>query len=321
MKLLSYIYLIITNFRNFLYNINVIKPYKSSSCVISIGNIIAGGTGKTPIIIHIAEFLKNEGYNVAIITGGYRRKSKGLLVVHDGKNVCTTVEKSGDEAYLIAKELGIPLLIHDKKYKALKELDNLYSVDFVLIDDGFQHRKIHRDLDIVIINDITIKEKYLIPAGLLREDKSNLSRADLLLFRDIDEPLNDCKSTNNFHFTSKINTNNVCQTKAVVLTAIANPSNFVNFLKENDASIEKVFTFKDHHFFTDTEIERITSYCNSSEINIIYTTKKDYVKLSAYSSLFKTKSIKLKVIELKIKFDKQNEFNKYILSKVNEKSD
>ncbi|MER3328982.1 MAG: tetraacyldisaccharide 4'-kinase, partial [Candidatus Kapaibacterium sp.] len=83
MKLLSYIYIFITRFRNLLYSKEFIKPYKSNSFVISIGNIIAGGTGKTPIIIYLANFLKSEGYKVGIITGGYRRKSKGLLVVHD----------------------------------------------------------------------------------------------------------------------------------------------------------------------------------------------------------------------------------------------
>ena len=129
----------ITNIRNFLYDVNIIKPYVSKSYVISIGNIIAGGTGKTPIIIHIAELLKKEGYKVGIITGGYRRKSKGLLVVHDVGKLSTTVDKAGDEAFLVAKKLRVPLLIHDKKYKALKDLDSFFDVDIVLVDDGF-HR-------------------------------------------------------------------------------------------------------------------------------------------------------------------------------------
>lgn len=320
MKLLSYIYLFITNIRNFFYDINAIKLYKSDSYVISIGNIIAGGTGKTPIIIHIAELLKLEGYKVGIITGGYRRKSKGLLVVHDVDKLSTTVDKAGDEAFLIAEKLGVPLLIHDKKYKVLKELDSLFDVDIVLIDDGFQHRKIYRDLDIVLINDKTIQENNLIPAGLLREKKSNISRADLLLYRDLETTLSEYNKLDKFHFKSNINTTNITKGNSVVITAIANPSNFVKFLEENDASIEKVFRFKDHHFFTESEIKSIISYCNSNNIKTVYTTEKDYVKLKTYSSLFNTNNIALISIELEIKFDNPNEFKNHIIGKINEKS-
>jgi len=320
LKFLSFIYFLITNFRNFLYDKNIFKSVKSNSYVISVGNIITGGTGKTPIIIHIAKLLKSEGFKVGIITGGYRRKSAGLLVVHDEDYLLTTVEKAGDEAYLIAEKLRIPLLIHDKKYKALKELDSLFDVDIVLIDDGFQHRKIYRDLDIVIINDKTIKENNLIPSGLLREKKSNLSRANLLLYRDLKSHISDYKDIVNYHFTSTINTIRVTKDKAVVITAIANPSNFVKFLNENDASIQKVFTFKDHHFFTETEIESIISFCNNNIIKTIYTSEKDNVKLNKYNSRFSSQGIILTVIELEVLFNKSNEFKNYILSKINEKS-
>lgn len=163
MKLLSYIYILITRIRNFLYNKKIIKAYKSNSFVISIGNIIAGGTGKTPVIISLAKMLKSEGYKIGIIAGGYRRNSKGLLVVHDVENLSTTVDKAGDEAYMIANEVQVPLLIHNKKYMALMEMDKLFDIDIVLVDDGFQHRKIHRDLDIVLINDKSIEEENLIP--------------------------------------------------------------------------------------------------------------------------------------------------------------
>lgn len=320
MKILSYIYILITRFRNFLYDKGIIKPYKSKSFVISIGNIIAGGTGKTPVIIYLAQMLKNEGFKVGIVAGGYRRKSKGLLVVHDVGNISTTVDKAGDEAYMIAKEVRTPLLIDDKKYMALMKMDELYDIDIVLIDDGFQHRKIYRDLDIVIINDKSIEETNLIPAGYLREEKKNLQRADTILYRDLAKDTEVVSNKDSLHFASNIKTEKITKDKAIIVTAIANPSNFINFLTENNAIIEKVFSFKDHHFFTQSEIDEIVVYCKSNNIENIYTTEKDFVKLEQYKLEFDNNNISLLSIELEIIFDNEIEFKNYIISRINEKN-
>ncbi|PKL79011.1 MAG: tetraacyldisaccharide 4'-kinase [Ignavibacteriae bacterium HGW-Ignavibacteriae-4] len=320
MKLLSYIFVLITRVRNLLYNRRIITSYKSNSYVISIGNIIAGGTGKTPMIIYLAKLLESEGYKVGIVAGGYRRKSKGLLVVHDVDKILTTVDKAGDEAYMIAKEVGCPLVVHDKKYLALIEIDKLFDIDIVLIDDGFQHRKIYRDLDIVIVNDKTVEEENLIPAGYLREEKKNLQRADIILYRDLIQEIESIKDKVNFRFTSKIKTERIIKDNAIVVTAIANPSNFINFLNENNAIIEKVFSFKDHHYFTESEIDGIVTYCNSKKIEFIYTTQKDFVKLKEYQLVLIKNNITLLVIELEILLNNENEFRNYIISKINEKN-
>lgn len=320
MKLLSYIYILITRIRNYLYDKGIIKTYKSKSYVISIGNIIAGGTGKTPVIVYLAKFLKANGYKVGIVTGGYLRKSTGLLVVHDVDKLSTTVDKAGDEAFMIASEVGCPLVIHNKKYMALIEMDKLFEIDIVLVDDGFQHRKILRDLDIVIINDKTIEEEKLIPAGYLREEKKNLQRADTILYRDLEKEIEFIPNKDSFHFMSKIKTERIVKDKAIVVTAIANPSNFINFLTENDAKIQKIFTFKDHHFYTDSEIEEIVVYCKLNSIEYIYTTEKDFVKLEKYNLKFEKSSIGLLRIGLDILFDNDIEFKNYIISKINGKN-
>lgn len=314
------LYKIITRFRNYLYDKNIFKSYISKSYVISIGNIIAGGTGKTPLIIYLAELLKNSGVKVGIIAGGYKRKSKGLIVVHDNNKIATTVEKSGDEAYLLAEKLKIPILIHNKKYLALSELDNLFDIDVVLIDDGFQHRKISRNLDIVIINDKTIKEFNLIPKGYLREEKSNLKRADILIYRDLDVELEEFKSIKSFHIKTDINKAKIDDEKAIILTAIANPSNFVNFLNKYNANIEKVFAFKDHHFFKNTEIDKVIDFISTKQIKIIYTTEKDKIKLNKFNEKFESSNIKLICIELEITFNNDFEFKEYILGKINEEN-
>lgn len=320
MIILELIYKFITRIRNYLYDIKFIKPYKSKPYIISIGNIIAGGTGKTPLIISIAEFLIEAGLRVGIVAGGYKRKSAGLLLVHNVDKLLTSVDKAGDEAYLLAEKLRVPLIVHNKKYMALMELDKLFEIDVVLIDDGFQHRKIERDLDIVIVNLKTIEENHLIPKGYLREEKCNLNRADMLIYRDTERQITEFNFKDSFKVASKINSGKVNGDRAIVLTSIANPSNFVNFLKENNATIENLFAYTDHHFFEQSDINEVIEYCKSNEIDRVYVTEKDNVKLSVFANYFLSAGIDVICVELDITFEKREEFENYLLEKINEKN-
>jgi tetraacyldisaccharide 4'-kinase len=319
MLLLSYIFGFIVLVRSKLYELGIIKQYKSKSFVISTGNIVAGGTGKTPIIIHLAKILKSHNLKVGIVGGGYRRKEYGFKVVHDGRKINCTVAESGDEAMMIAEQADTVLVVDDKKYKALSKLDEKFDLDVVLIDDGFQHRKIERDLDIVIINQRTIDEKHYLPKGYLREKKSSLKRADLLLARDIDKSILSKFNKPTFQFSATIDPNHINDARSVVITAIANPDNFVNFLKTNRANIARVFEYKDHHFFTKNDIEEVVKYCNWKDINRIYTTEKDRVKLLLFTKLFEDNSISVLTIPMKLEFEDEVNFEKYILEKINEK--
>jgi len=320
MLVLSYIFGFIIWVRSLLYKFGIIKQYKSKSFVISIGNIVAGGTGKTPIIIHIANFLKSKKIRVGIVSGGYRRKEYGFKVVHDGYRVCCTVAESGDEALMIAEQTNTVLVVDDKKYKALEKLDKMFDVDVVLIDDGFQHRKIDRDLDIVIINQRTLDEKHYLPKGYLREKRSSLKRADILLARDVDKKELERFEKPTFEFNANISPYHVNESRSVVITAIANPDNFVNFLKTNKANIARVFEYKDHHFFTKKDMEEVVKYCNWKDINRIYTTEKDKVKLILFTKLFEDNSISVFTIPMGLEFRDEANFEKHILEKINEKS-
>ena len=319
MLVLSYIFGFIVWVRSKLYEFGIIKHYKSRSFVISIGNIVAGGTGKTPTIIHLAKILKSHNLKVGIVAGGYRRKEYGYKIVHDGRRINCTVAESGDEAMMIAEQADTVLVVDDKKYKALSKLDEKFDLDVVLIDDGFQHRKIVRDLDIVIINQRTIDEKHYLPKGYLREKKSSLKRADLLLARDIDKSILSKYNKPTIQFSATIDPNHINDARSVVITAIANPDNFVNFLKTNKANIARVFEYKDHHFFTNNDIEEVVKYCNWKDINRIYTTEKDKVKLLLFTKLFEDNSISVLTIPMKLEFEDEVNFEKYILEKIDEK--
>ena len=174
----SIFYLIIT-IRNWCYDISLCKKHKFDIPIISIGNIAFGGTGKTPMIIHLCDKLKKDGYRPAVISRGYKRKLQDLVVVNDGSNTIADVNSAGDEPYLIATKLSnVPVVVSNEKVQAAEYVvENFKDVNVIIMDDGFQYRKLDRALDIVLLNGSEC-------SGILREPKSALKRADIVLTLD-----------------------------------------------------------------------------------------------------------------------------------------
>ena len=177
------IYWLLVLIRNIFYDLKIFKIYSLNKTVISIGNLTTGGTGKTPFTIFIAKYFIQQGIKVAILSRGYGRKSKGTIVVSNGINLINSYEKSGDEPYLIAKKLqNVPVVVDEKRYRGGKFLINNYNPDIIILDDGYQHRSLKRDLDILLINSLDKKTDHkLIPNGKLREPWKNIKRADLII--------------------------------------------------------------------------------------------------------------------------------------------
>ena len=169
LKFLSFLYLFIINIRNWLYDKSILPTKHLSTVVVSIGNMIVGGSGKTPFTIHLAEILINKGYSVGIICKGYKKKMKGTIVVSDGLKILCHVNDCGDEAYLIARKVHQSYVVADEnKTKAAIFIEKQYNPDVILIDDGFQHRQLERDIDIVLYNTRIKNSKYkLLPVGLM----------------------------------------------------------------------------------------------------------------------------------------------------------
>ncbi|MBT3664106.1 tetraacyldisaccharide 4'-kinase, partial [bacterium] len=168
---LSILYGLVSTMRNYLYDANIIKPKHLVCKVISVGNITTGGSGKTPAVEFLAHYLKSIGKNVGIISRGYGRVSKDVVVVTDGITKPLTWGKYGDEAFLLSNKLDdIPIIVGRSKYQAGLKMVNNFNIDVIIVDDGFQHRSLYRDLDIVLINSKdTLMTHRLIPLGLLRE--------------------------------------------------------------------------------------------------------------------------------------------------------
>ncbi|MCM8779678.1 MAG: tetraacyldisaccharide 4'-kinase, partial [Candidatus Omnitrophica bacterium] len=155
--------------------------------VISVGNITWGGAGKTPLVEYIAGYLKENGYRPAVLSRGYKRKDKyAPRVIYNGKNLDASgleIKELGDEAYLLAEKLkDIPLGVFPDRIRCAKIIEEKFHPDTFILDDGFQHWKLFRDLDIVAIDaTCPFGDGFIIPCGVLREPKSALRRADIFV--------------------------------------------------------------------------------------------------------------------------------------------
>ena len=177
----SLLFQLLVFFKNYFYKINILKTHRLPCIVISVGNITAGGTGKTPFVIYLSSILKyTYDYKVAILSRGYGRLTKGTILVSNGQGPLHDWTIVGDEPYMMSKKLKeIPIAVDENRFRGGTFLIKKYNPDIIILDDGFQHRSLFRDLDIVLLNGNDSKVNYkLLPQGLLREPLQNIKRAD-----------------------------------------------------------------------------------------------------------------------------------------------
>ncbi len=318
LKLLSYIYAFIIQRRNFLFDNNKIKAIHCKKIVISIGNISVGGTGKTPFVISLGQILKENDIKFAVVGKGYKRKSKGEIIVSDGKKILTDSKTAGDEMLLIAEALNVPVIVNEKKYLAALSADKLFDIDCILVDDGFQHRKLYRDLDIVIIDNDTLIENNLLPSGRLREYFNSLKRADVIVLKDLVNPNIDkisdfiqskilisakTKAGKVYKLISNEKVNDLDKLDFIAISGIAKPQNFIKLLQGVNLNIIKSLDYSDHHNFAKKEISRIINTCKELSINNLAITEKDAVKLIEFGNVFANNNIECYVFPISINIE------------------
>lgn len=291
--------------KNKLYDKNIIKPKKVDAFVISIGNITTGGVGKTPIVAQIANYLTSNGEKVAIISRGYGGKlsNNNINVISDGKNIFYNAQLAGDEPFWLAQNAGKTIVITTKnRYKGAKYAVENFGASKIILDDGFQHRKLHRDLDIVLMDSkMGFGNEKLLPAGPLREGMEAVSRIDkfVIVSKDTEHSRAEklakimakkmkietfiCYTEPDFVYNIKTGEKLPERTEAVALCAIGQPKQFYDFL--NNYKISQTIDFDDHHGYTEKELPA----------GIIITTEKDAVKMKDFqrNDIF---ALKLKTI-------------------------
>ena len=314
---ISFLYGFFIWVRNQFYNRKWIKATVFNKPVISIGNITSGGTGKTPLVIYFAKLLKKNGKIPGIISRGYGRKSKGLQVVHNGHKLLSDVETSGDEPYLMANLLGnVPVIVCEDRNYGIKQLLDYYDVNVLIIDDGFQNRRVNRNLDILTVssNDKTTDYK-LLPWGNLRESLKNIKRADLIIYTKTENyntpaihseikpyiKANPIKSSL-LPILMKYNTSGYQKSlppdrPMFAFCGIADPNSFINLTLELLLNVVGRRFFQDHHDYTDTVIKELSKQIRTNNIIHVVTTEKDMVKLpESFLAEFEVYVIKIDVV-------------------------
>lgn len=294
---LSFIFRIIVFFRNKLYDFRILKRVKLKTKVISVGNIASGGTGKTPLVELIARYVTSKDKFAVIIQKGYKRESDELKVTEfDFKNEKNQLnsENFGDEGLLLLENLnnikngrGL-LIVCDNKTSAAKFADTKYKPDVIIVDDGFQHRKLDRNLDIVIVSES--KNNHVIPAGDMREPASSVFRADVIVINNkfsddmfVTKTKHKPKVSCGYEFEGIKNLNGEIvsqpELSATVFCGIADPDSFRLLLDTQKIKVGNFLEFPDHHSFTIDDIRRITENYKKNGSNSIITTQKDFVRI------------------------------------------
>jgi len=298
---LSLFYWVIIFWRNIFYNLGIFVSYNLPCKVISIGNITTGGTGKTPAVIFFAEFLKNRGFKIGILSRGYGRNSKGTIDLKSEISNKKNWKYFGEEPVLISQKLiNIPIVIDNNRYRGGKYLYNKYKPQLIILDDGFQHRSLNRDLDINLINANQPNHLYkLLPYGLLREPWQHLKRSDIVIVTkmNIKAPssfiINKLRSLNINHYHSKyepsnnlldingekINLAKMKNKRALAISGIGDPLSFELTLKMQNIDFIDHITFNDHHEYKNDDFRLIENKIINYNPDFLITTEKDLIKL------------------------------------------
>lgn len=276
------------------YRLGLLPSRRAPVPVVSVGNLVVGGTGKTPVTLWLADGLRARGARPAIVSRGYGGRAGGVTVVSRGAGPEVGPDVAGDEPVMLAKSFAGPVVVAPRRLDGARAAAGL-GADVVVLDDGFQHRALARDFDLVLLDG---RCGTLLPAGPFREPLSALARADavLLVARDADEPVAPPPGLRVAAYQATLEAGAVVESVAgawrahpmgrlagrrvIAVTGIARPEPFYALLRRWDATIDEVFEYPDHHRYTIEQWQRIAR--RGHDVDLIVTTEKDLVKLEAF---------------------------------------
>jgi len=265
--------------RNGLYDAGRLRQWRLQGPVISVGSVSAGGAGKTPFVILLGELLKARGIKFDILSRGYGRKSRGVLLV----DPAGSPQEFGDEPLLIARKLQVPVVVGEDRYDAGKLAESKFGPQLHVLDDGFQHRRLARDFDIVLVTPKDANDQ-LLPAGLLREHLSSLRRADaVVLASGASQEAFPIEGKIVWRLKRGIIPKNI-PARPVVFCGIARPEGFLLQLRAANIEPAAQAFYRDHHAYSEKDVRELLSLKQSSEAGGFVTTEKDAVNLGPYLS-------------------------------------
>ncbi len=340
---IAYLYGIITFFRNSLYDWRILSEKRFDLHTIGVGNLAVGGAGKTPLVEYLIRLLVIEESRIATLSRGYKRKTKGFVLADEN----STAEDIGDEPLIYKTKYPVQVAVDASRVNGIKKLIalNENAPKVILLDDVFQHRSLKCGLNIVVSDYSNLYfNDTMLPAGTLREFKSGIIRADLIIIsktpertspveiRNILKDVNP-KAHQRVFFSylkygelytldnqnNKLDTlNELFRFRVISFAGIANAQPMVNYLKEYAAEVRHL-PFPDHHEYTLKDLEDIEKYYSSFEggNKILVTTEKDLMRLKNNSVWEIARSMNIYILPVEVTFkDKEEELNELILKYV-----
>ena len=312
---LSMVYGLVVRLRSVLFEKGILKSGRLPCRVISVGNITAGGTGKTPVTMYLARLLRDAGWTAVVISRGYKgRSEKSGGIVSNRETVLMGPDESGDEPFMMAAGLaGVPVLVGSDRLAMGRLAVSTFHPDVIILDDGFQHRRLFRDMDIVLIDDGSFTENmHLLPRGPLREPVSALSRADVIVLTRTSYP-----STPSLDILARLapgkpiftsshvpymcgvvragemlsesgrapafgkshDFERLKRARVFVFSGIAKNKAFRDMMAKMAGPVAGELAFPDHHHYTAGDLLSIVNRAKSGSADFLVTTEKDYVKL------------------------------------------
>ena len=289
--------------REWLYRRGVLRARDVPAVVVSIGNLTVGGTGKTPAAELAAVTLTSLGRRPAIVSRGYRRRSRGVQIVADTASIRLDPDEAGDEPFLLARRLpGVPVVVGANRHEAASLAVERFGVDAVVLDDGFQHRTLKKHLEIVMVRGRTPwGNGHMLPRGPLREPLSALARADLVVATgagDSDDEAAVRESVARYAPRIPVLTatytparcwragrmetvalERLAGLRVLAFAGVASPESFARTLRDLGVIIEDVVTFDDHHWYSRADLTDLATRAERAGVDALVTTEKDWVRL------------------------------------------
>ncbi|GJQ19862.1 MAG: tetraacyldisaccharide 4'-kinase [Bacteroidia bacterium] len=293
--------------RNLMFDRGILSRYRVDVPVVSVGNISAGGTGKTPMTEFIAARLKGRGLRVAVLSRGYGRASSGYQVVSNGHQVCAELQSAGDEAALLAENLtGVIVAVDENRVRGAKRLVSEFGPEVIILDDGFQHRWLDRTIDLVLVRpDDILGNPRVLPAGYLRESLKGLQRADCIAIvgaRDGAKYQATVSAVERITGKPVIGfslrprrlvrlvTGGAVHPEEVdgpcaAVSGIARPESFEQTLRELGMNVVRHTVFPDHYWYRPRDLRTLHSTARAAGAQWLVTTRKDAVRLASLEGL------------------------------------